>query len=240
MRTATLILLAYLSFIFAPSLAAERPQRTVTSDEVGAVLLATVRASIIYKDSGQRTELKGLETAINRACILIFSFKLIDLVLVSDGKKAIPLIDIKRRLAQVNLETIENEIQECSVNAEVKKGIAAAIVNTTLATLASPSKTRSVFIDMDDLRLDMASLGGQKVRVMGVGNYMLDMFMLKKSMTDMSPIIIDTSKLQREQRRQIIQRCGDIMSGCRVIVIGTVGKVSYQNGIVAENIEWFN
>lgn len=93
-------------------------------------------------------------------------------------------------------------------------------------------------LDMDDLRLDMAALDGRKVRVRGIGHYVMEMFMLKKSVTDMSPIIINTSKLAREQRRQIIQQCSDIMSGCRVTVQGTVGKVSYQNGISAENIEW--
>jgi hypothetical protein len=98
--------------------------------------------------------------------------------------------------------------------------------------------TSPPLLDMDDLRLDIASLDGRKIRVRGIGLYMMDMFMLKKSMTDMSPIIVNISKLQREQRRQLIQQCSDIMSGCKVIVNGTVGKVSYQNGINAENIEW--
>lgn len=105
------------------------------------------------------------------------------------------------------------------------------------SSAASPAPSLPL-LDMDDLRLDMASLDGRKVRVRGIGHYMMDMFMLKKSMTDMSPIIINISKLAREQRRHIIQECSDIMSGCRVTVIGTVGKVSYQNGIFAENVEW--
>lgn len=66
----------------------------------------------------------------------------------------------------------------------------------------------------------------------------MDMFMLKKSMTDMSPIIVDITKLPRDQRREIISQCGDIMSGCRVTVHGTVGKVSFQKGLFAERVEW--
>ncbi len=93
-------------------------------------------------------------------------------------------------------------------------------------------------IDLEDLRLDMASLEGKKVRVRGVGLFMMEMFFLKQTMTDMSPIVINISKLQREQRRQLMQQCSDIMSGCRVTILGTVGKVSYQNGLMAENIEW--
>jgi len=93
-------------------------------------------------------------------------------------------------------------------------------------------------IDMDDLKLDMAALDGRRVRVRGFGFYMMDMFMLKKSMSDLSPILVDTSRLSRDQRRHIIQQCGNIMSGCQVTVIGTVGKVTFQSGILAEKVEW--
>ncbi len=100
------------------------------------------------------------------------------------------------------------------------------------------SGSSAPLLDMDDLRLDMASLDGKKVRVRGVGHYMMDMFMLKKSMTDMSPMIVDITKLPRDQRREILSQCSDLMAGCRVTVHGTVGKVSYQKGLVADRIEW--
>lgn len=103
---------------------------------------------------------------------------------------------------------------------------------------ATKSTASLPLMDMDDLRLDIASLGGRKVRVQGVGHYMMNMFMLKKNTSDMSPMIVDITKLQRDQQRQILQQCADLMTGCRVTVNGTVGKVSYQNGILAENIEW--
>lgn len=100
------------------------------------------------------------------------------------------------------------------------------------------SGSSTPLLDMDDLRLDMASLDGKKVRVRGVGQYMMDMFMLKKSMTDMSPMIVDITKLPRDQRREIMNQCSDLMSGCRVTVHGTVGKAAYQKGLVADRIEW--
>ena len=62
--------------------------------------------------------------------------------------------------------------------------------------------------------------------------------MLKKSMMDMSPMIVDVTKLPRDQRKQIISQCSDIMSGCSVTVHGTVGKVNYRNGLIAERLEW--
>lgn len=106
----------------------------------------------------------------------------------------------------------------------------------------NPSATKQApslpLLDMDDLRLDIASLEGRKVRVKGVGLYMMDMLILKKSMTDMTPVYINISKLEREQRRQILQQCSNIMAACQVTVQGVVGKVNYLNGILAENIEW--
>jgi hypothetical protein len=102
----------------------------------------------------------------------------------------------------------------------------------------TPPASSAPPLDMDDLRLDMASLDGKKIRVRGVGHYVMDMFMLKKSMTDMSPIIVDITKLPRDQRREIMNQCSDLMSGCRVTVHGTVGKVRYQKELVAERVEW--
>ena len=103
---------------------------------------------------------------------------------------------------------------------------------------ATAQSTTVPLIDIDDLRIDIASLGGRKIRVRGIGQYMMDMFMLKKNASDMSPMLVDITKLDRDQRRKILQQCADIMTGCNVMIHGTVGKVSYQNGIVAERIEW--
>lgn len=129
-------------------------------------------------------------------------------------------------------------MKKCLVNSDsLKQAVKEDGNQSNSSSVTKPYPTLSL-LDMDDLRVDMGSLGGRKVRVRGIGHYVMDIFMLKKNVTDMSPIVIDISKLRREQRRQLIQQCNDIMSGCRVTVQGTVGKVSYQNGIFAENIEW--
>ncbi|MDD2809249.1 hypothetical protein [Rhodoferax sp.] len=129
-----------------------------------------------------------------------------------------------------------------SEDPDVTLKILKCVINSDALAQAMKEKgklDRSVpLIDMDDLRTDIASLNGRKVRVQGVGHYMMNMFMLKKNSSDMSPMIVDITKLQRDQYRKILQQCADIMAGCRVTVYGTVGKVSYQNGIFAETIEW--
>jgi len=92
--------------------------------------------------------------------------------------------------------------------------------------------------DMDELRVDIASMNGKKVRVKGVGNYVMNLFMIKKDLSDTSPIVVDIAKLQRDQRLKIIKQCADIMHGCNVGLYGAIGKVGYENGIIAERIEW--
>lgn len=93
-------------------------------------------------------------------------------------------------------------------------------------------------VSLDDLKIDADSLNGRKVRVNGLGYYVMNSFMLKKSAADMSPIFINIENLKRDQKQQILNKCGDIMTGCSVGVYGTAGKVSYQNGVIAENIKW--
>lgn len=92
-------------------------------------------------------------------------------------------------------------------------------------------------MDLDDLRTDIASLKGERVRVKAVGYYMMNMLMLKKGLADMSPIIVDISNLQRDQRRQVLQQCGDIMAGCHLAITGTVKQLSSQIQLSAESIE---
>lgn len=138
------------------------------------------------------------------------------------------------RLNNMSKDEAELRLLRCAVNSQAY----AKAIKEKSESQPSASPTPTIpLVDLDDLRVDMASMQGKKVRVRGVGFYMMDMFMLKKSMSDMSPVFVDISKLVRDQRKEIISRCGDMMKGCILIVQGTVGKVSYQNGLLAELVE---
>lgn len=93
-------------------------------------------------------------------------------------------------------------------------------------------------LNLDDFRLDASELDGKRVRVRGVGQYVMDTFTLRKSATDMSPVFIELKNLPREQRKEIINRCGDIMEGCRLTVYGMVKAQYGMKTIVAEQIIW--
>lgn len=158
------------------------------------------------------------------------------------------LDDAFKNSTSLELNVIESRIASFGEDSKNQMQIMRCVINSPAMEKAlteksgdkrtTPPVASATLLDMDDLRLDIASLDGKKVRVRGVGQYMMDMFMLKKSMTDMSPMIVDITKLPRDQRREIMNQCSDLMSGCRVTVHGTVGKVSYQKGLFAERIEW--
>lgn len=88
----------------------------------------------------------------------------------------------------------------------------------------------------DDFRLDYVKLEGKPVMVEGEVLFMMNIFMLKKSNMDLSPIPIDVSKITREEQKQILQKCATLTSRCKGLVLGTAGKVTYQNGILADGI----
>lgn len=93
-------------------------------------------------------------------------------------------------------------------------------------------------VDIDSLKVDAGSLVGKRVQVTAVGNYVMNTFMIKKTPTDTSPILVDISKLKHEDKLRIVQRCSDIIEGCSIKIFGTVGKVNYQSGVIASRIDW--
>ena len=97
------------------------------------------------------------------------------------------------------------------------------------------AKQASGTMDIDDLRTDFASLNGRKVAVRAEGSYVMNAFMIRKDSTDMSPILVDISKIPRDQRQAVIKSC-NTLGGCAVTVRGTVGKVNFLDGIVAESV----
>lgn len=98
----------------------------------------------------------------------------------------------------------------------------------------APTAKPIPFIDMDDLRVNLAALNGRTLRVRAVGHYVLNTFMLKKDHRDTNPLMVDISKVNHEQRKHLLQRCSDFVDGCVLTVLGTVTR----QGFSAEHIEF--
>ncbi len=90
-------------------------------------------------------------------------------------------------------------------------------------------------MNIDDLKADMNSSIGKKVKVQGIGLYIADVFVLGRDMGDGSPISVEITKIHRDHKKYIFKNC---TSGCELTVFGTVGSAGYKNGIIADKIEW--
>jgi hypothetical protein len=141
----------------------------------------------------------------------------------------------------LNLNSFSSNSEEiCSLESK-KKMKAANVSETQIAHICSVNAQQISslkLMDMDDFRLDIAKLEGRKVRIRGIGRYMMNMFFITKNLGDTSPINVDIARLPRDQQRMILQQCSDIMSPCNLTIEGVVAEVNYQKGIVAERIGW--
>lgn len=144
-------------------------------------------------------------------------------------------------VTKIAINSFDERLKHLSKSGEdvLKEGLegCGAIVDHALQE-AKSSAQQPPLIDIDDFRLDYLSLVGKKIRVAGVGYFIMSSLMLKKNQMDLSPILIDISKVPRSQQKRIMQDCADIRTGCKVVVYGVVGNVAYQNGILADGIEW--
>lgn len=110
--------------------------------------------------------------------------------------------------------------------------------NGTWELVPNEAKTESDYqpMDIDDLKVDIGKLAGTKVKISGFGRELGQMLILNREISVASAIFVDIKSLSRDQRKFIITNCSS--GWCKVIVYGTVGKVSAQDGIIAEKVEW--
>jgi len=104
------------------------------------------------------------------------------------------------------------------------------IVTECVLNLAFPEK------DFDSIKVDIAQMDNTRVKVSGVGTYVMDNFILKKDAMGLNMIWVDTTKLDRDSRLAVLKACADPISPCSAVIYGTVGMVNFQPGIVAARI----
>jgi hypothetical protein len=118
----------------------------------------------------------------------------------------------KMKMLRVNKKLTEEKIILCMISSEYK------------------------LVDFNVLKVDMYSMGGEKVSVEGVGVHVMDLFILKRNEDSNSMIIIDIGGIERDQKVMVINKCANPALGCRVTIHGHVGDVNYKTEIVADFI----
>lgn len=117
-------------------------------------------------------------------------------------------------------EELSSGLQHCSAIGDDASRLACF---DSLAGAARPAKAeaRSDYheIDLADLKVDKASMIGQRVKVRGQIQVMGDIALLKSDAMDMTPLFFDYRKLPREQRKALLNNC---TMPCDATVSGTV------------------
>ena len=199
-----------------------------TREEFSRLIVDTADAS-----SGDDAEEKKADLC-SRLVIVDRVFKTTSLINYSTIK-----IRIKEERDRINAFSNENDIhavlEKNKLSFELIECIGKGIHDVPSTKKERIRRSKEVrLMDIDDLRLDMASLNGTTLKVKGVGFYMAGVFMIKRNALDLNPIIVDITRLTRDERRHILGHCVDIMNGCHLTVRGKVRGDS----IISDRIDW--
>ena len=88
-------------------------------------------------------------------------------------------------------------------------------------------------MDFDSLKNDTDNISGVKAKVSGLGLLNNDTLVISKDGGDLYSIYVDIKSLSGDERKSVLTKCSDSRSRCRIVIYGTVGKVSYHNAMIA-------
>ena len=109
------------------------------------------------------------------------------------------------------------------------------LISALLFTFPAMAQKSPVEIGLTDLKLDIASMTGQTVRVKGLIQVMGEIILLKSELMDMSPLMVGSSHLSREDRKKLLTVC-TVM--CEGIIVGKIGpSVFGSSGLDATKLE---
>ena len=113
------------------------------------------------------------------------------------------------------------------------------LVSTNKLTGGSQYKQLEIALDRlagTRLKTDIKTLKGQKVSVLGQVQMMGELAMLKANPMDMTPIMLDITKLPRDDRKQMLKSCTVICDNVRVN--GSVHPGMMGDTLIAEQLVW--
>ncbi len=111
--------------------------------------------------------------------------------------------------------------------------------NGTWSYIRSPESTTTGLyqdISLIDLKSDINSLDGKKIKIQALAEMYNFILMLKQEDLDETPLSVNINGLSKEDRIRLRTECNN---GCTIAVYGRVGDVMYdEKGIIADKIAW--
>ncbi|GEM_PF-3547335 len=125
----------------------------------------------------------------------------------------------KQDLITVNLSHAEIAADYCH---EEQKILAAYYSEAVKKGSVLAQSDLDEMIDIDDFKVGGSSLQGRKVGIEGLGQYIMNVFYLRKNSNDANPLVVDISEIPESQKHEVLKKCGNIQMGCNLIVYGLV------------------
>jgi len=90
-------------------------------------------------------------------------------------------------------------------------------------------------VQLDDLKVDIKQMYGQKIAVSASIQTMGEMSMIKSGLMDMAPILANTDGLPRDDRKKLVTDCQGMCSG---VFYGIIHKSVMGPEIILKKVEW--
>lgn len=101
---------------------------------------------------------------------------------------------------------------------------------------SSKSSSKYPNIDLADLKVDIDKLNGKRFSVAAFVQSFAGQNYLKANSMDANPVILDVSKLPRDDRKKLITECQSTL--CLGVFYGVVNKSPYMTVFILEKVEW--
>jgi len=93
-------------------------------------------------------------------------------------------------------------------------------------------------IEFIDLKLDIDSLYGKKIKTRAYAMFIAGTLILQQEMIDTNSIQVDIKNISREEKKYLLTKI-PIGGSCCLTVYGRVGEIAFGfKGIIADKIEW--
>jgi hypothetical protein len=147
----------------------------------------------------------------------------------AEGPKPAPSLG-RRRVALDSHYRVWQDCRSILVGGPMRSFLlGAAVVISIAAAQAGISMYKTVALD--DLKVGKAQMLGRPISVHSTVQVMGEIAVMKSGPTDMTPVLVDISRLPPDTRKRLLTDCA---GGCSMWLNGRVGSVMTQPGLIAD------
>jgi hypothetical protein len=136
-------------------------------------------------------------------------------------------------------EDVTNSFTLCATTDDDRKRLACydkirdTLVKQSQTDTSKQKASQYQPMDLVDLKTDIKTLRGKKVDASGMVQIMGEMVFLKSDALDMTPVMVETGNISRDERKALLQKCA---SFCQGQVLGVVRSGALGPELAADHV----